>query len=92
MARELGGEAPLVENEATSKRLVREDENGGSDDDEDEKRINFSGVKIKSQRQKIAEEIGQCVTQFKLSSSNMKLVYVQLQEPTFTWSPEKMSL
>ncbi|XP_051765291.1 PAX3- and PAX7-binding protein 1 [Ctenopharyngodon idella] len=58
MARELGGEAPLVENEATSKRLVREDENGGSDDDEDEKRINFSGVKIKSQRQKIAEEIG----------------------------------
>lgn len=92
MARELGGEAPLVENEATSKRLVREDENGGSDDDEDEKRINFSGVKIKSQRQKIAEEIGQCVTQFKLSSSNMKLVYVQLQEPTFTWSPEEMSL
>lgn len=65
MARELGGEAPLVENEATSKRLVREDENGGSDDDEDEKRINFSGVKIKSQRQKIAEEIGQCVMQFK---------------------------
>lgn len=92
MARELGGEAPLVENEVTSKRLVREDENGGSDDDEDEKRINFSGVKIKSQRQKIAEEIGQCVTQFKLSSSNMKLVYVQLQEPTFTWSPEEMSL
>lgn len=59
MARELGGEAPLIENEATNKRLVHEDENGGSDDDEDEKRINFSGVKIKTQRQKIAEEIGQ---------------------------------
>lgn len=58
MARELGGEAPLIENEATNKRLVHEDENGGSDDDEDEKRINFSGVKIKTQRQKIAEEIG----------------------------------
>ncbi|XP_043106851.1 PAX3- and PAX7-binding protein 1 [Puntigrus tetrazona] len=57
MARELGGEAPLVENEATNKRLTREDENGGSDD-EDEKRIVFSGVKMKSQRQKIAEEIG----------------------------------
>uniref|UniRef100_A0A673HHQ0 PAX3- and PAX7-binding protein 1-like n=1 Tax=Sinocyclocheilus rhinocerous TaxID=307959 RepID=A0A673HHQ0_9TELE len=57
MARELGGEPPLVENEVTNKRLAREDENGGSDD-EDEKRIVFSGVKIKTQRQKIAEEIG----------------------------------
>ncbi|KAI5629258.1 PAX3- and PAX7-binding protein 1 [Silurus asotus] len=57
MARELGGEAPLVETEASSKRLVREDEQGGSDD-EDEKRIVFSGVKQKTQRQKIAEEIG----------------------------------
>lgn len=59
MARELGGEAPLVETDASSKRLVREDEQGGSDD-EDEKRIVFSGVKQKSQRQKIAEEIGKC--------------------------------
>ncbi|XP_051539567.1 PAX3- and PAX7-binding protein 1-like isoform X1 [Myxocyprinus asiaticus] len=58
MARELGGEGNLVENEVTNKRLVREDEQGGSDDDEDEKRIVFSGVKMKSQRQKIAEEIG----------------------------------
>ncbi|KAF4081957.1 hypothetical protein AMELA_G00146230 [Ameiurus melas] len=57
MARELGGEAPLVETDASSKRLVHEDEQGGSDD-EDEKRIVFSGVKQKSQRQKIAEEIG----------------------------------
>ncbi|XP_073685556.1 PAX3- and PAX7-binding protein 1 [Garra rufa] len=57
MARELGGEAPLVENEVTNKRLTHEDENGGSDD-EDEQRIVFSGVKMKSQRQKIAEEIG----------------------------------
>ncbi|KAG7322311.1 hypothetical protein KOW79_013657 [Hemibagrus wyckioides] len=56
MARELGGDAPLVETEVSSKRLVHEDEQGGSD--EDEKRIVFSGVKQKSQRQKIAEEIG----------------------------------
>lgn len=60
MARELGGEAPLVETEASGKRLVREGEQGGSDD-EDEKRIVFSGVKQKTQRQKIAEEIGTCV-------------------------------
>lgn len=59
MVRELGGDAPLVENEANKKRLVREDEEGGSDEDEDEKRIVFSGVKHKSQRQKIAEEIGE---------------------------------
>uniref|UniRef100_A0A4W4GJE0 GCF C-terminal domain-containing protein n=1 Tax=Electrophorus electricus TaxID=8005 RepID=A0A4W4GJE0_ELEEL len=57
MARELGGDTPLVETEAQNKRLVREDEQGGSDD-EDEKRIVFSGVRQKSQRQKIAEEIG----------------------------------
>ncbi|XP_072514953.1 PAX3- and PAX7-binding protein 1 [Salminus brasiliensis] len=57
MARELGGDAPLVESEVANKRLVREDEQGASDD-EDEKRIVFSGVKQKSQRQKIAEEIG----------------------------------
>lgn len=56
MARELGGDAPLVETEVSGKRLVHEDEQGGSD--EDEKRIVFSGVKQKSQRQKIAEEIG----------------------------------
>uniref|UniRef100_A0A3B4D3W3 GCF C-terminal domain-containing protein n=1 Tax=Pygocentrus nattereri TaxID=42514 RepID=A0A3B4D3W3_PYGNA len=56
MARELGGETPLVDMEVANKRLVREDEQGGSD--EDEKRIVFSGVTQKSQRQKIAEEIG----------------------------------
>lgn len=58
MARELGGDTPLVENDPTNKRLVHEDENGDMDDDEDEKRIVFSGVNTKSQRQKIAEEIG----------------------------------
>ncbi|XP_056449642.1 PAX3- and PAX7-binding protein 1 [Gadus chalcogrammus] len=59
LARELGGEPPLVETDAPKKRLTREDEEeqDGSDD-EDDKRINFSGVKNKSQRQKIAEEIG----------------------------------
>lgn len=39
------------------KRLDQEDQDA-SDDDEDEKRIRFSGVKNKTQRQKIAEEIG----------------------------------
>ncbi|TNN48665.1 PAX3- and PAX7-binding protein 1 [Liparis tanakae] len=59
LARELGGEAPLVETETPKKRMVREEDQDASDDeDEDEKRINFSGVKNKSQRQKIAEEIG----------------------------------
>uniref|UniRef100_UPI003AAAAB46 PAX3- and PAX7-binding protein 1 isoform X1 n=1 Tax=Centroberyx gerrardi TaxID=166262 RepID=UPI003AAAAB46 len=59
MARELGGDAPLVETEAPKKRLVREEEQDASDDeDEEEKRISFSGVRSKSQRQKIAEEIG----------------------------------
>ncbi|XP_033833749.1 PAX3- and PAX7-binding protein 1 [Periophthalmus magnuspinnatus] len=55
MARELGVEAPPAEPEVC-KRLVRE-EDQASDDDE-EKRIRFSGVKNKTQRQKIAEEIG----------------------------------
>lgn len=55
MARELG-DAPPVETEV-SKRLGRE-EDQASDDDDEEKRIRFSGVKSKSQRQKIAEEIG----------------------------------
>lgn len=59
MARELGGDAPLVETESPKKRLVREEEQDASDDeDEEEKRISFSGVRSKSQRQKIAEEIG----------------------------------
>ncbi|KAG7267358.1 hypothetical protein CRUP_030957 [Coryphaenoides rupestris] len=60
LARELGGEPPLVEADAPKKRLVREDEGEQEDgsDDEDDKRISFSGVKNKSQRQKIAEEIG----------------------------------
>ena len=59
LARELGGEPPLVETDAPKKRLTREDEEeqDGSDD-EDDKMVNFSGVKNKSQRQKIAEEIG----------------------------------
>lgn len=46
-----------MENEGTNKRLLRE-EDQASDDEDDEKRIRFSGVKNKSQRQKIAEEIG----------------------------------
>ncbi|KAK5609602.1 hypothetical protein CRENBAI_003340 [Crenichthys baileyi] len=58
LARELGGEPPLVEAEPSKNRLTREDRDGSDDEDEDEKRIRFSGVKNKSQRQKIAEEIG----------------------------------
>uniref|UniRef100_A0A3Q1H347 PAX3 and PAX7 binding protein 1 n=1 Tax=Acanthochromis polyacanthus TaxID=80966 RepID=A0A3Q1H347_9TELE len=58
LARELGGETPLVETEAPKKRLVREDQDASDDEDEEEKRIRFSGVRNKSQRQKIAEEIG----------------------------------
>ncbi|MED6292851.1 hypothetical protein CHARACLAT_004921 [Characodon lateralis] len=58
LARELGGEAPLMEAEPSKSRLTREDRDGSDDEDEDEKRIRFSGVKNKSQRQKIAEEIG----------------------------------
>uniref|UniRef100_A0A8C5DGS8 GCF C-terminal domain-containing protein n=1 Tax=Gouania willdenowi TaxID=441366 RepID=A0A8C5DGS8_GOUWI len=57
LARELGGEAPLVETETPKKRLVQEDQDA-SDDDDEEKRISFSGVRNKTQRQKIAEEIG----------------------------------
>ncbi|KAM6986286.1 PAX3- and PAX7-binding protein 1 [Aplochiton taeniatus] len=58
-AREQGGEPPLVETEAPKKRQVREeDQDGSEDEDEDDKRINFSAVRTKSQRQKIAEEIG----------------------------------
>lgn len=56
LARELGGEAPLVDTEAPKKCLVAEDQDAS--DDEDEKRIRFSGVNCKTQRQKIAEEIG----------------------------------
>ncbi|XP_017273664.1 PAX3- and PAX7-binding protein 1 [Kryptolebias marmoratus] len=58
LARELGGETPLVEAEAQNKRLAEEDRDGSDDEDEEEKRIRFSGVKNKTQRQKIAEEIG----------------------------------
>ncbi|KAI1903638.1 hypothetical protein AGOR_G00029260 [Albula goreensis] len=59
LAREQGGDLPPPETEGQKKRLVREDEHDGSDDeDEDEKRIIFSGVRLKTQRQKIAEEIG----------------------------------
>ncbi|XP_068186435.1 PAX3- and PAX7-binding protein 1 [Antennarius striatus] len=58
MARELGGDAPLVETETPKKRMIGEDQDASDDEDEEEKRIRFSGVKNKSQRQKIAEEIG----------------------------------
>ncbi|KAJ8384583.1 hypothetical protein AAFF_G00200200 [Aldrovandia affinis] len=59
LAREQGGAEAPPETEGPKKRLVREDEHDGSDDeDEDEKRIVFSGVRQKTQRQKIAEEIG----------------------------------
>ncbi|KAM4796952.1 PAX3- and PAX7-binding protein 1 [Rhinophrynus dorsalis] len=58
MARELG-DLPGVDTEGGKSRLVREDENDASDDEEDDekRRIVFS-VREKSQRQKIAEEIG----------------------------------
>ncbi|KAG7515660.1 PAX3-and PAX7-binding protein 1 [Solea senegalensis] len=58
LARELGGDAPLVETDTPKKRLVGEDQDVSDDEDEVEKRIRFSGVKNKTQRQKIAEEIG----------------------------------
>ncbi|XP_058483009.1 PAX3- and PAX7-binding protein 1 [Solea solea] len=58
LARELGGDAPLVETDTPKKRLVGEDQDVSDDEDEMEKRIRFSGVKNKTQRQKIAEEIG----------------------------------
>ncbi|NXV82152.1 PAXB1 protein, partial [Atlantisia rogersi] len=58
MARELGDFTP-VDSEPGKGRLVREDENDASDDeDDDEKRRIVFAVKEKSQRQKIAEEIG----------------------------------
>ncbi|XP_066475178.1 PAX3- and PAX7-binding protein 1 isoform X2 [Tiliqua scincoides] len=58
MARELGDFTPL-DNDPGKGRLVREDENDASDDeDDDEKRRIVFSVKEKSQRQKIAEEIG----------------------------------
>ncbi|XP_075767003.1 PAX3- and PAX7-binding protein 1 [Pelodiscus sinensis] len=58
MARELGDFTP-IDNEPGKGRLVREDENDASDDeDDDEKRRIVFSVKEKSQRQKIAEEIG----------------------------------
>lgn len=58
LARELGGDAPLVETETPKKRIVGDDQDASDDEDEEEKRIRFSGVKNKTQRQKIAEEIG----------------------------------
>ncbi|XP_057677213.1 PAX3- and PAX7-binding protein 1 [Corythoichthys intestinalis] len=58
LARELGGDAPLVETETPKKRLAQEDQDGSDDEDGEEKRIRFSGVRNKTQRQKIAEEIG----------------------------------
>ncbi|XP_043927959.1 PAX3- and PAX7-binding protein 1 [Protopterus annectens] len=55
LARELG-DVP-VDPEVSKGRLVREDEHDASDDDDEKRRIVFS-VKEKSQRQKIAEEMG----------------------------------
>ena len=61
MARELGDFTPH-ESEPGKGRLVREDENDASDDeDDDEKRRIVFSVKEKSQRQKIAEEIGNLI-------------------------------
>nr|XP_033806465.1 PAX3- and PAX7-binding protein 1 [Geotrypetes seraphini] len=58
MARELG-DFPVLDTDTGKGRLVREDENDASDDeDDDEKRRIVFSVKEKSQRQKIAEEIG----------------------------------
>lgn len=61
MARELGDFTPH-DSEPGKGRLVREDENDASDDeDDDEKRRIVFSVKEKSQRQKIAEEIGNLI-------------------------------
>lgn len=61
MARELGDLTPH-DGEPGKGRLVREDENDASDDeDDDEKRRIVFSVKEKSQRQKIAEEIGNLI-------------------------------
>ncbi|XP_030058017.1 PAX3- and PAX7-binding protein 1 isoform X2 [Microcaecilia unicolor] len=59
MARELG-DFPVLDTDTGKGRLVREDENDASDDedDDDEKRRIVFSVKEKTQRQKIAEEIG----------------------------------
>ncbi|KAM3934634.1 PAX3- and PAX7-binding protein 1 [Leptodactylus fuscus] len=58
MARELG-DVPSIDVDGGKSRLVREDENDASDDeDDDEKRRIIFSVREKSQRQKIAEEIG----------------------------------
>ncbi|XP_066555966.1 PAX3- and PAX7-binding protein 1 [Amia ocellicauda] len=58
LARELGDTLP-VETESGKNRLVREDEHDASDDeDDDEKRRIVFSVREKTQRQKIAEEIG----------------------------------
>lgn len=61
------------------KRLDQEDQDA-SDDDEDEKRIRFSGVKNKTQRQKIAEEIGIALSSWLLTYTDLVLnVCVLLQ-------------
>uniref|UniRef100_A0A8C9F7C4 Uncharacterized protein n=1 Tax=Pavo cristatus TaxID=9049 RepID=A0A8C9F7C4_PAVCR len=66
MARELGDFTP-VDSEPGKSRLVREDENDASDDeDDDEKRRIVFTVKEKSQRQKIAEEIGKIFSERQL--------------------------
>ncbi|XP_075053266.1 PAX3- and PAX7-binding protein 1 [Mixophyes fleayi] len=58
MARELG-DIPSIDTDGGKSRLVREDENDASDDeDDDEKRRIVFSVREKTQRQKIAEEIG----------------------------------
>lgn len=68
MARELGDFTP-VDSEPGKGRLVREDENDASDDeDDDEKRRIVFTVKEKSQRQKIAEEIGKTFLQGQLTN------------------------
>ncbi|XP_063812522.1 PAX3- and PAX7-binding protein 1 [Pseudophryne corroboree] len=58
LARELG-DVPSIDTDGGKSRLVREDENDASDDeDDDEKRRIVFSVREKTQRQKIAEEIG----------------------------------
>ncbi|KAM9320850.1 PAX3- and PAX7-binding protein 1 [Gastrophryne carolinensis] len=56
LARELG-DVPSLDADG-NKRLVREDEDEDDDEDDDEKRRIVFSVREKSQRQKIAEEIG----------------------------------
>lgn len=69
----------------SNKHLVEEDQDAS--DDEEEKRISFSGVKNKTQRQKIAEEIGivvewsaACDQQLSRSSLVHELLLSPLQE------------